>query len=358
MTNSKPINMQYKTKLPFLLWASIVLVTSCSQQNIKEIERNKQIKDSIQAAQLEQHRLDSIETVRKKFLPENIILEKELLYDKYTLEDVYPYKDTTREFQWEKIRVYLALIDSMQSQSSQWGILKNRKNIHGAAPLTEHISKNAYGNMEDTFGVERYQGIPFYFLHDTTIPKRYGLDGSLVKITSCRDSSSSFITIWHAASKKEWKVPHKYVKYTSDTTFFQKIAFIDRHNQNITTVEKKNDKWLIRSMNPATTGVHRPPYMQETPLGIFVVQEKKVTMIFLQDGSSEKGGFAPYASRFCNGGYIHGLPVNVPRKALIEYSSTLGTFPRSHMCVRNSTSHAKFVYDWAPVQGTLVFVIE
>ncbi|WP_353937924.1 L,D-transpeptidase family protein [Parabacteroides goldsteinii] len=58
------------------------------------------------------------------------------------------------------------------------------------------------------------------------------------------------------------------------------------------------------------------------------------------------------------GGYIHGVPVNAPRKSLIEYSSTLGTTPRSHMCVRNATSHAKFIYDWAPVYETLVFVFD
>ena len=70
------------------------------------------------------------------------------------------------------------------------------------------------------------------------------------------------------------------------------------------------------------------------------------------------GGFAPYANRFTNGAYIHGVPVNAPRKSLIEYSPSLGTTPRSHMCVRNATSHAQFVYDWAPVNKTIVFVLE
>ncbi len=59
-----------------------------------------------------------------------------------------------------------------------------------------------------------------------------------------------------------------------------------------------------------------------------------------------------------NGAYIHGVPVNVPRTAMIEYSWSLGTTPRSHMCVRNATSHAKFVFDWAPLYRSLVVVIE
>lgn len=123
-------------------------------------------------------------------------------------------------------------------------------------------------------------------------------------------------------------------------------------------MEKADSVWLVRSMNPATTGLHKPPYQQETPLGMFVIQEKKVKMYFLVDGTTQTGGFAPYASRFTNGGYIHGIPVNEPRKALIEYSPSLGTTPRSHMCVRNATSHAKFVFDWVPAEQTIVFVIE
>lgn len=150
----------------------------------------------------------------------------------------------------------------------------------------------------------------------------------------------------------------KYVKPIADSVTFDKAIFVDVTNQNIATLEHAGSKWLVRSMNPATTGQHRPPYAQETPLGIFVVQEKKARMIYLVDGSKETGGFAPYASRFTNGGYIHGVPVNAPRKSLIEYSPTLGTTPRSHMCVRNATSHAKFVYDWAPVNETIVFVFD
>lgn len=36
------------------------------------------------------------EIVEKDIKPEDIRLDKELLYDKHTLEDTYPYKDTTR----------------------------------------------------------------------------------------------------------------------------------------------------------------------------------------------------------------------------------------------------------------------
>ena len=47
-----------------------------------------------------------------------------------------------------------------------------------------------------------------------------------------------------------------------------------------------------------------------------------------------------------------------PVQKLIEYSWSLGTIPRSHMCVRNATSHSKFIFDNMPAEATLIVVIE
>lgn len=88
---------------------------------------------------------------------------------------------------------------------------------------------------------------------------------------------------------------------------------------------------------------------------MFILQEKKVKMVFLKDGSTATGGFAPYASRFNNSGYIHGVPTNAPATGIMEYSQSLGTTPRSHMCVRNATSHSRFIFEWGPVNETIIF---
>ena len=111
-------------------------------------------------------------------------------------------------------------------------------------------------------------------------------------------------------------------------------------------------------MNPATTGMHKPPHAQETPTGIFAIQEKKEKMYYVRDGTSQIAGYAPYASRFTNGAYLHGVPVQLPRKSIIEYSVSLGTTPRSHMCVRNASSHSKFIYDRTTVKESVVVVID
>lgn len=299
---------------------------------------------------------DTIPPLPEEIKPEDILIRQELLYDKYTLDSVYPYKDTTRVFQMEKIKTGLAVIETALLKKSSWGILQNRKNMNGEAVNARNFKRNKYKLITDSLGIERYQGIPLYLLSDTVTPERYAMDGSLVKIS---DDTTKFVKASTVFFEGDWYISRKYIKPIEiDTLYFKKVIFVDRSNQNIMTLEKVDSEWLIRSMNPATTGVYRPPYAHPTPLGIFVVQEKKSKMIFLKDGSTETGGFAPYASRFCNGAYIHGVPSNVPRTTIIEYSQTLGTIPRSHMCVRNASSHAEFVYNWAPVYESLVFVIE
>ena len=290
----------------------------------------------------------------KALTADDIEITKELLYDKYTLKDTYPYNDGTREFQWDKIKEKLALLENIQLQPSTWAILRNYKNRNGEAPLIKTYKRDAYGRI--ALGVERYQSVPLYLLTDSITPVRYAQDGELTQWIEDEGSFSKAVPIH---TDGEWLIPQKYIKILGDSVRFNKAIFVDRHNQNAATLERtEKGHWVVRSMNPVTTGRHRPPYAQETPLGIFVLQEKKPRMVYLKDGSAENGGFAPYASRFTDGAYLHGVPVNAPKKDVIEYSWSLGTTPRSHMCVRNATSHAKFIYDWAPVNETIIFVLE
>ena len=323
----------------------LVALSYCTTKTDKPVSGDLSVPDSTV--------VDVAEEV--EMAPKEIIIEKELLYDQHTLADSYPYKDTTREFQWDKIRERLTWLESTHRETPTWSILQNYRNKNGEAPLVRNYHRDSYRRIADSLGVERFQGVPLYLPTDTSVPELYGRDGSLVKHL---EDYTNFIKVASVHTGKEWMVPRKYIETIADTVVFRKAIFVDTKNQNLATMEHVGDKWLVRSMNPATTGLHRPPYAQETPPGIFVIQEKKSRMIYLVDGTTETGGFAPYASRFTNGGYIHGVPVNAPRKNLIEFSPSLGTTPRSHMCVRNATSHAKFIYDWAPIEGTLVFVFD
>lgn len=332
-----------------LLFFQVVLLSiSCTS---KKVESNENL------ALVDTVIVDTVRAVipEKHFSIDDIHIEKSLTFDKYILEDVYPYKDTTRVFQWDKIKQLLFVLDSVQLQPENWGVLQNYKNANGEAKLTASFVRDEYKKVSDTLGVQRYQSVPLYSLSDSITPILYGRDGSLIKY---KNDSTKFLSFEVIGKSGEWMTERKYIKNIPDTIVFTHAIFVDRNNENIATLEKSDSVWLVRSMNPCTTGLHRPPYQQATPMGMFVLQEKKAKMLYTKDGTSEIGGFSPWANRFTNGAYIHGVPVNAPRTTTIEYSSTLGTTPRSHMCVRNATSHAKFVYDNFPTYATIIFVLE
>ena len=65
-----------------------------------------------------------VKPVNKKLTAEQIEISKDLLYDQYTLEDTYPYKDTTRQFQWDKIKERLALLEKSRHNGASYRIIK------------------------------------------------------------------------------------------------------------------------------------------------------------------------------------------------------------------------------------------
>lgn len=117
---------------------------------------------------------------RKPLTAADIILVKELLFDKYTLKDEYPYQDTVRSFKWDAIRKCLAFIENLQYDANRWAIFQNYKNVNREAPLVRKYTQNVYRRIADTLGVERYQSVPLYLPSDTLVPERYGRDGALV----------------------------------------------------------------------------------------------------------------------------------------------------------------------------------
>lgn len=344
-----------KHKGLFIIGILVIIFFSCEDEKERIETTTPSSQTTIQLDSL------SIEESTEKETPlsaHDIILTKDFLYDQYTLEDNYPYKDTLRSFKWAIIKQCLAFIENMQeSDSTKWVVLQNYKNINAQPPLVKkYIYNKKSKSISDTLGVARSQSIPLYLPNDTITPEIYAYDGSLARLDK---KYGNFQQIKPILNKGLWLTPSKYLKELGEDVYFHHVIFIDRLDQNITTLEHINrGEWKIRSMNPATTGLNKPPFAQETPLGIFLLQQKKSRMNFLKDGKNELAGYAPFASRFTGGAHIHGVPVNLPRTEMIEYSWTLGTTPRSHMCVRNATSHAKFIYDWAPTWRTLIIVIE
>ena len=343
----------------YFFWSllfAFLIVASCknSSKNLSDAEKRKQ--DSIERVKKAQEEAEKAERERPRTAAD-IKLEKDLTYTEHTLEETYPYKDTTRHFQLDKIKEKLAFIENFQRAPHTYGVLQNYKNRNGEAAVVENFVRNAYKRVSDTLGTEKYQSAPLYKNEDSAKPSIYGRDGSLVSLESA--DTLKMVKINGISFEGSWYVPKRYVKSIGDSLKITHVNFVDVTNQNILTVERTGEnEWKIRSMNPATSGLHKPPHQMETPVGIFMVQEQKPKMFYFGDGTKTIEGFAPYASRFTNGGYIHGVPVNNPKGKIVEYSWSLGTTPRSHMCVRNASSHAKFVYDTSKPFKSLVVVID
>ena len=85
--------IDYMNKISFGISIAFCVLCSCTSRT-----GQKSSDETLQVDSLAQDTIAETvaEPVVKKITPEEIQITKELLYDKYTLEDTYPYKDTTR----------------------------------------------------------------------------------------------------------------------------------------------------------------------------------------------------------------------------------------------------------------------
>ena len=339
--------------IPIITLIAFAIITSCDSETTSDYDETSDL-DAVTDS-LAQFKEEEEEEKPKILTAADIQLEKNFKYDEYTLQDEYPHGDTTRVFQWDKIKKRIAHIDNAVTEGGKWGVFINYRNANGEAPTVSDFVRNDYNRVADQYGVERFQSAPLYSFDGDTTLTRYGRDGWLVKIIG--SDTTDMVKIQGVSFDGEYLVPKRYLEVWNET-IIDKVAVVDIPNQNITTLEKDGDVWNILSMNPATTGLRNPPNYFDTPVGIFGIVEQKEKMYYTSAGGSEVVGFAPYASRFTNGAYIHGVPVQYPNQNIIEYSPTLGTIPRSQMCVRNASSHAKFVFDWVSVNDAAVVVID
>lgn len=258
--------------------------------------------------------------------------------------------------------------------------INNLRSYKGYAPLYQ----GKYS--EDDRQVLRYQSAPGYFEASTESGFRYLQDGRLLRVDGYDDD---FYHVTTFDTKEQYYVPKKYVSFDQQLVNLTQIIVVDLSNQNEIVFEKEEDQWNLVSYSYATSGTsteHKEP----TDPGVYKAIMKKDQFLYLDDETKEIAGYAPYAIRFNGGAFIHGFPVNyklvkeevvlqeevldeegniIQEKVTtekiidridpghIEYSATLGTIPLSHKCIRNITSHGKFLYEWIRI-GEAVVIIE
>ncbi len=242
--------------------------------------------------------------------------------------------------------------------SNEMAYIYNYKNRNGYPPAYQ-------GLKNDSYGVSRSQSAPGYIDLEKS-DFRYFSDGMLVSILEELDNYYKVVT---PSFEGEYFIPKKYISFKNAPKELKKVIVIDDINQNEGVFQLVDGTWELISYTYATTGI-TGTYSYETPKGHFMAIQKKPYFLYLEDGTSNIGGFAPYTVRFSGGGYIHGVPIDFKEgqthnntdltdpKNYEEYLFTIGTTPRSHKCVRNFTSHAKFLYDWVEIGETAVIVID
>src|SRR5690606_20229343 len=210
--------MRVYFKLGLVLFSSVFL--SCKDKTIEESFVDTRTQDSIN----ELKKIKEPEQTRLR-TAQDIILTKELTYDTYTLQDSYPYKDTTRVFQWDKIKERLAYIENFQKEKITYAILQNYKNMNREAPTVKNFVRNEYTRVSDTLGVERYQSARLYVLGETDAPTIYGRDGSIVTLIS--SDTLDMTRIEGISSSGTWDIPKRCVKKLGDSIRFNHIVFVD-----------------------------------------------------------------------------------------------------------------------------------
>ncbi|MEJ6949665.1 L,D-transpeptidase family protein [Natronospora cellulosivora (SeqCode)] len=213
----------------------------------------------------------------------------------------------------------------------------------------------------DEHGYRYYHSAPAYVEASTDADYRYVPDGMLLRIL---DDTGEFYHVDVPTFNNQFFVPKEYIDPDITLTQLNHVIIVDRNQQNQAAFEIADNALNLISYTLSTTGISGD-FSFETSLGMYKAIAKRERFEYLESGTENIAGYAPYAIRFTGGAYIHGVPVAYEEvegekidPGTVEYLHTIGTFPRSNMCVRNFTSHAEFIYNWMDTANGAVIVIE
>ena len=263
-----------------------------------------------------------------------------------------------RQFRLEDMFEQVLALDPVV-EHSEVGYIFNYRHIHGMAPAYE-------GGNEDAYGESRNQSAPGYVDLERS-DFRYFPDGLFVSILDQQDDH--YLVSTPSFSGEYW-IPRNYISFRNAPSRLRFVVVVDDMQQNQGAFERVDDQWQLVSYTYTTTGTREGPHHFATPKGHFMAIERRPFFWYFEPGTSDISGFAPYTIRFSGGGYIHGVPVQLRDDQTAqevnpndpsnhqEFLFTIGTTPRSRKCVRNFTSHAKFLYHWLKIGEGAVIVID
>lgn len=260
---------------------------------------------------------------------------------------------TPRSFRFDRMQ---DAIEELREQLEQGELhfISNYKFENGVPPQEGDIAV-------DEHGYRFYHSAPAYEEADTNSNYRYIPDGILVRVL---EETDEFYHVNVPTFDGDFYVPKQYIDPDETLSQLNHVIVVDRDQQNQASFELDENDLNLVSYTLSTTGIPGD-FSFETTLGSYKVIQVRDRFEYLQSGTQDIAGYAPFAIRFTGGAYIHGVPVAYEEEdgekvdpGLIEYLHTIGTFPRSNMCVRNFTSHAEFLYNWIDSENGAVIVIE
>ena len=260
---------------------------------------------------------------------------------------------TPRNFRFDSMK---EAINQLKQQLDQGNLhfISNYKNQNGTPP---QLGEAAI----DQYGYRFYHSAPAYAEASTDSDFRYIPDGILVRVLN---ETEEFYHVNVPTFDGDYYIPKQYIDTDVTLSTLRHVVVVDRNQQNQASFEIGENGLNLVSYTLSTTGI-KGEFSFETTLGIYKAIEKRERFEYLQNGTQDIAGYAPFAIRFTGGAYIHGVPVAYEEQdgekvdpGVIEYLHTIGTFPRSNMCVRNFTSHAEFLYNWMDSRNGAVIVIE
>lgn len=282
-----------------------------------------------------------------------------------------------REFRFEEM--------AKRARNLDFFIAEAKANNRSIERIVQYIpgSSEEDGAPVDMYGNRGEQSIVGIYTNPSGKSSlRYLSDGRIVSIKK-RDPRGVLVTI--PDSMRTYRIESGKTRRIDIDKGINRVIVIDLKNQNQGIFLKKEGVWQLISYSLVTSGINNNRDSYETPKGYFLVGNTVRQVIFpyeekvkkqdlggevvediteegLDEGDNEedyeivkKYSRANYGIRFSGGGYIHGIPLKDDiveklgnEKAVRERKEraiiTLGTYKRSHKCVRSPEEHESFLY--------------
>lgn len=256
-------------------------------------------------------------------------------------EELFVYKKIValREFRFARMKEKIEELENFIEENLSLGRVVASVNAYIPNPDNEDLRRNTdkYGNVKDQTATG-YYGETKVYVSDRTIVGIEEKIGKRYRIIK-QGGEEPYLDVSVRRVDKRLKIEG----------MPRKVIVIDVKNQNLGVYEKNGNSWSLISYTYSKTGIESRLGFK-TPRGSFIVPTAKNFMIY-NDAYGEKQGYAEHAIRFSGGGYIHGTPFNLTEVDELEKyrrikESTLGSYPGTRKCVRNTLEHAKFLFDW------------